>query len=597
MIRFKSFLSFHSPPKQCNYFLNIHVQKKLLYKNVEESFQELKSTLGGSASTNRQFFEINNDIDHGLHGIPEFHKLLETKRGYPNGIDSGKCYELLWSAYEHARFTKHFEELQLLKNTEIDPRNILQRLRSADPSRYEWYSTAKIGDIDIKHHSNYYDMAMVNQIGYDMSKFHSFSNAPYIPILFDCGNDRDIQDQTNIFVGFCDLGTLANSMVFPNNNINPTKFICIDMSPYSVAKSHVIYEMLKDKNISNESVLEIWYSSTWTKQTRIDFAKTVQNIILSDKYDPNIMFFKYINHWYNSKGVNIKQARKLWMESLTKTYQQIATFKHEEDMLDFVEYTISGDMIRESMQSICGNITMFDNIKECPKKAKDESVYHVLNLDEIFLSNYQRNSLKKTTKLILLNNIKKLKNSILSNQIIIEFLNDKVTLDNDILINKLKNMNPNSVVWSNCIDYFHHASFHRIAKEIGYNNCVHYAYSMNWPCAIKGSHIMDYQHNHKQTTLEHSKKNIKDSWEKSGIDKILRFPPIDNGINYGSTSTIYMMQTKWIEWFLSKYIANTDVIFDKRSIIRDSYNPLHSVNTIVNFHWSYDPKLLNYNIS
>ena len=53
----------------------------------------------------------------------------------------------------------------------------------------------------------------------------------------------------------------------------PVRFIGVDMSIYSIAKSIVIYEMLKDKQISSESVLEVWYSATWTSQTNKDFTK------------------------------------------------------------------------------------------------------------------------------------------------------------------------------------------------------------------------------------------------------------------------------------------------------------------------------------
>ena len=56
----------------------------------------------------------------------------------------------------------------------------------------------------------------------------------------------------------------------------------------------------------------------------------------------------------------MKTARKLWLNSLTATYGEMCTFKRINDILDFAEYLLSGDLIRKNTESICGNITMFD---------------------------------------------------------------------------------------------------------------------------------------------------------------------------------------------------------------------------------------------
>merc|ERR1712087_18430 len=122
--------------------------------------------------------------------------------------------------------------------------------------------------------------------------FHSFSNTADRAVIIYSG-------QLHIAVGFCDLGLLTKCTIGQSKS-GPVRFLAIDMSAYSVAKSYVIAEMLKNPKISSESVLEVWYSSTWTAPTKSDFQSTLETIIKTQKETVLAIgsrVLKYIEHW------------------------------------------------------------------------------------------------------------------------------------------------------------------------------------------------------------------------------------------------------------------------------------------------------------
>eukprot|EP01084_Bolivina_argentea_P300075 517316_1 len=552
-----------------------NIIQRILFKkklNYEESFIESQKKLAAPLETEK-LAKFNDMIlsagstQMQSNKMYEYHKLFKTKRGYPDNINVDDCYQLLWNAYETGRSVE-FMNMSLLKNDNIlteRPDYILNRIRTNSTNRINWYLKSKPRDID-PHYMN-------PNIKYDPSKFHSFSNCTDTPLIIQHG-------KTHIFVGFCDLSQLTKCSFLGESAI-PTRFVCVDMSLYSVAKSVVIYEMLKDQSITAESILEVWYSSVWTKNTRIHFKRVVEKIINDDdriiQFDEKI--FECIKHWHNSAGVSVEYAHRLWFNSLTKTYSEIGTFHKLQDTLDYAEYVISGHFIRT-------NIVMFDNLREIPKKAKDENLYHVIEINQRFLNFWkEKKSLKAAARTCLLTDIKRLKQLISEQKVVLEFILDEV---NKHLMNTLQQMNPYSVSWSNCIDSVPAAQFHSTAKEIGCIDCVHYAYSMNWVCSMKGTHIIDYPSNFRMELFIASNNMIQEYWKMHGMQELFIYPPMSNIINFGSESSLAIMYREWVYWFLSKKTAKTEIQYNPQNIIRNMYNPFHSTNTVINFCWTYD---------
>jgi hypothetical protein len=94
-------------------------------------------------------------------------------------------------------------------------------------------------------------------VPYNTSTCHSFSNAENHEWTLARG-------ETHFAVGFVDLGPLRGAKFVGDANTGaPTRFIGYESSPYSVAKTLVIVEMLKQKAAdTSRHVLLVWYSST-----------------------------------------------------------------------------------------------------------------------------------------------------------------------------------------------------------------------------------------------------------------------------------------------------------------------------------------------
>lgn len=79
--------------------------------------------------------------------------------------------------------------------------------------------------------------------------------------------------KTHVAVGFNDLLFLLKARF--EGEANGWRFIAIDASPYSVAKSLVIWEMLQNPDVPLCCVMEVWYSATWHQETLDWFTKVL----------------------------------------------------------------------------------------------------------------------------------------------------------------------------------------------------------------------------------------------------------------------------------------------------------------------------------
>lgn len=94
---------------------------------------------------------------------------------------------------------------------------------------------------------------------------------------------------------------------------------------------------------------------------------------------------------------------------------------------------------------------------------------------------------------IKLGQLYRLREDLLDRRIEIELRCDFMAETNDELISELSALRPNSVSWSNVMDYWsgQMPSFHNVARRIGPSS-RHFGYSINWVTAVYGASIVDY---------------------------------------------------------------------------------------------------------
>ena len=81
-----------------------------------------------------------------------------------------------------------------------------------------------------------------------------------------------------------------------NQTTDPVKFYGIDKSPICVARSLIIYEMLK--NGSNvESIFELWYLSCISHETAIQLQKSIVSILNANSENLQKEVLEILIYW------------------------------------------------------------------------------------------------------------------------------------------------------------------------------------------------------------------------------------------------------------------------------------------------------------
>ena len=109
-------------------------------------------------------------------------------------------------------------------------------------------------------------------MGYGTKQISNFSNFPGRKDVLTWGT-------TYVAVGFNDLIVLLKSQLVADGSSNRAlKFIGIDGSAYAVAKTEVLWQMMMDRSTPICSIIEVWFSATWTRSTLDFFGKAVSEM-------------------------------------------------------------------------------------------------------------------------------------------------------------------------------------------------------------------------------------------------------------------------------------------------------------------------------
>jgi hypothetical protein len=311
--------------------------------------------------------------------MPDFRaELLQKGGGFPLGVDPGWADHFLRDSFEHAYALPHrFELFFKQKDWEAEPRYVLKRLGTSDPAKLEWYfSKAVPGSIFGKRKANPYT-ALVR---------HSFSNQAYRKEVLHQGT-------THVAVGFVDLGMLfaANLNRSPSRGSDePLRFIGVDMSAYSVAKAHVVWELLRQAPSPTESppqswttylrqVLQVWYSASWGEGTFEAVKQALESLLScsgqrASSYHPDVRAL--LDHWLQAPVLPLEDARDGLARVTTDNFSAIGNLVRQCDRISLAKYELTRDFgLLQGQQPICGNTLMFDCPDGTPQLAEDETVF------------------------------------------------------------------------------------------------------------------------------------------------------------------------------------------------------------------------------
>jgi hypothetical protein len=210
--------------------------------------------------------------------VPDFIAELKREGGLPLGVDGRWALDYLRISYELASSLPHTFEI-FLKKPSYEPhtKEIVHRLGTNDPEKLRWYRSGRQpGDI----YTNGQDHPYPGVVR------HNYSNQAYRTEMLHQGT-------THVAVGFVDLGILLAADIRPGStrNGNQLRFVGVERSAFCVAKTHVVWELIRESARATEgnssglidSIVQVWYSSTWTSDTEVAVKKALDVLCRSDR--------------------------------------------------------------------------------------------------------------------------------------------------------------------------------------------------------------------------------------------------------------------------------------------------------------------------
>ena len=443
--------------------------------------------------TNASFGEDGQNPLYGrrVDALPDFIAELEREGGgYPIGVDRRWASKHLRESFENASALPHGYEW-IFKQPEYKPdaKDIIRRIRSTDEDKVNWYlSPREPGDI------------YTNRVApaYTGTVRHNYSNQTYRSEVLQQGS-------THVAIGFVDLGILLVAELRPPDdpgNRDPLRFVGVERSAFCVAKTYVIWELIREcagrsedqsKGLLN-SILQVWFSSTWTADTEDSVRKALSLLCRSDRtHHPDVR--RMLEHWKCAPSMSLEDARKAHVRRTPEARSFIGKMKSTMDRIAMARYELTGDFAVPNESPLHGSIIMFDCPEFTPPCVLDENVFAALEFRRIV--QIADNSGKAASMSILQaaeesarDGVKKMVSWCKSGQVEVELVCSTLEASIDLIASK----RPQTMSWSNMLDYMEYEDFHDAARRCSRhgNPTLHFGYSMNWQCDVWATSVIDY---------------------------------------------------------------------------------------------------------
>lgn len=568
----------------------------------ERVSSHLRAAKGSSVNADqlrahRTFFGLfeTEEIQIQIYGrkitpMPNFlTELLEDKAGLPIGLNVRWARQYLHNSFEHASALPHQFELAFKQDDWVpQTRYFMRRLGTNDPQKLQWYTSSAPGSIFGQRSARPYTSLLR----------HSFSNQAYRKEVLHRG-------KTHVAVGFVDLGMLfaANLQESSEDPDEPLRFIGIEMSAYSVAKAHVIWEMLVHTPPPSSPqwaphlrrIVQVWYSSTWGEGT----FETVNDALVtlcgshSTAYHPDVR--ELLEHWLQAPPLPLREARDHIERATTDNFSEIGNLTRKLDRIALAKYELTRDFALKD-PPLGGNILMFDCPDGTPPLATDETVFSAMHwadvLETLTMADGSGMHILQAVEKYALGNVAKLAEWASLGHVEVELIYSSI----QDVVPEVVASKPWTMSWSNVLDYMNYDEFHRLARACSANgDTIHYAYSMNWSIEVSGTSIVDFAGKERaalrKQLIESTNQSVEAVHKALGWDRYLRSPPPTNPINTVSQYGLNHLHFRtWVDYFFAKAELEGPVSVGNRE--HSIGSPLSTTGgSSVALTWTYDPEV------
>lgn len=138
-------------------------------------------------------------------------------------------------------------------------------------------------------------------------------------------------------------------------------------------------------------------------------------------------------------------------------------------------------------------------------------------------------------------------------------------------------LKPDSMSWSNIVDYMSAQAFHHLALSCSLPHTRHFLHTMNWTDFVKGAFLVDYIEMPRSTRgtvvkrceiLREAVENVRAYVEELCGQGVLHVPPVDNRMYVADSFLMVRMHGEWVKAFAGMapggVVADVKVLHDPR---------------------------------
>ena len=433
------------------------------------------------------------------------------------------------------------------------PERLSQRWHVTDMKSFEKFITRKglkSGDIWEKPILPYLTEIDLKGSTRILNHVQILRNTPNKQLIFDFGRNY-------VFVGYVDISQLLWG-AFRNEHEGLLRFYGYDQAEVTVARSILIYEMMKigQTEVSDKTILQVWFSSCWDKETKEEFEKFIQLKV------PNIgndLLTKYAQCWNRKKGMTVEFAQDAFVEHLRSCdYIPLNNLKAEGDRMAFARYLFTGCIFTKE-DVVCGNCTMFPDSTDSWKKTKFEDFFHTIDM-------FQFTSVLKSSDKSLINvvtsktakNFENLRGFIREGKLVCHLAVKSIDTNDTKCASEIKKLNPFLIGWSNVPDYWHRYDFIDFAQKCSGPETLHHFHTMNWVQKMFGASFYDYID--QRPVLEEMFRNYRKGLSASAgmakylmpnVERLIRIPQFKLPTNLFSELAVEMFGDKYLKYAMT----------------------------------------------
>jgi len=531
---------------------------------------------------------------HGVNPnyFEEFFASPDLQLGLAKLAKTTECQALLWEEYSGRRWSylQHLVGYHqgVIPNEQREYSNLELWRRFMMQSPIEgtlidaWYFDTRRTLGDVLTYPNGYVVCSYG-VGYANGLHASFANCPVSP------KQTMSFGTVHVAVGFVDLGLLVDSPIIeaPEGSITTSlRFHGFDSNHFAVAKSLVLWEMLKAPSMKPEWVVQAWFSAVWSKRATNEFlaaAKRVwDNFASGDCTEVGVL----VQHWAQSKGVGLKKLVRRRSQTRQESSNALF-FASKDDRMEMISYHMTGAFGLGDEVPCSASVLMWD----CPQGHNSHldrgCVFHTLTVADVVSSELYNGSYFQTAEKVKAARVAVLMDHAQAGRIEVDLRVGTLGLaseDSFLIQQEIASLQPCSMSWSNILDYMQAEEFHLLARACS-ATAVHSGYSMNWMRQVFGTSLIDYPDTSLNIIDDANTVTEADMLALCGDRNIFLLPIQHNPLN---TTSGYLASQCFKYWI--QYYFGASKVLDAGMMEADcTGNPLSRVQTVVECSWTYCP--------